>query len=59
MTFNHLKHHNISYGEHFKNSMSYSFKSLKASLYFFIHAFIPDTFEDSGSKTIVKLSNEF
>jgi hypothetical protein len=50
--FKHLQELNITYTEHFKNSMSYSIQSLKASFYFFIHAIYPDAFEFDGSRQI-------
>lgn len=53
----HLKNKNISYGKHFKQSMKFSGKSLKASMYFFIHAISPNTFETNGSNVISKLNN--
>ena len=55
--FNHLNDKNCSYFEHFKHAMYYSLVSLKASFYFFIHAFIPDLFTESGSTTINGLNH--
>ena len=57
--FKHLQQLNITYASHFKNSMSYSFKSLRASCYFFIHAFYPDVYVYNGSKTICELNKVF
>ena len=54
---NHLQKHNISYFAHMKHSLYYSYQSIKASTFFFIHAFIPDIFEYSGSKTIRGILN--
>jgi hypothetical protein len=48
----HLSDMDVSYTEHFKQSMKYSGRSLKASFYFFIHAIAPDVFKTSGSDTI-------
>ena len=53
----HLEDNNQTYFEHLKNSLSYSWKSTKASFYFFIHAFIPCIFTSSGS-TIIKEVHE-
>jgi len=52
----HLEYANQSYFEHFKDSIVYSAKSLKASVFFLIHAFIPNTFQHSGSQTIEELN---
>lgn len=57
MKFKHLEENNQSYLEHFKDSMSYSFTSLKCSGYFFIHAFFPDIFTDNGSSNIENLNS--
>jgi len=51
----HLKKNNQTYFEHFKDSISYSGKSFKASLYFLVHAFIPDLFQYTGSAIIYDL----
>lgn len=52
----HLEFAGQTYLEHFVDAMKYSGKSLKASLCFFIHALIPDTFTQSGSQCIHELS---
>ncbi len=57
MEFNHLILNEQTYFSHFKNSMLYSYISLKASFYFFIHGIYPDIFEFNGSKTIYTLYN--
>ena len=51
----HLQDTEQTYYQHWKNSMSYFCKSCKASLYFFIHAFIPCVFTSSGSDTVKEL----
>ena len=56
--FKHLQELNITYTEHFKNSMSYSIQSLKASFYFFIHAIYPDVYLTNGSNTIKQFTFE-
>jgi len=55
--FHHLKIVRQSYWEHFFYAMSYSFTAFKASVFFFIHAFIPDLFEFNGSKEIELLNS--
>lgn len=52
----HLKENNITYYNHFKRSMIFSYKSLQASLCFFIHAIYPNIYEDTGSQIIIELS---
>jgi len=54
--FNHLKHVKQSYLEHFQDSSTYCYISLKASFYFFIHALWPDMYECNGSETISELN---
>ena len=53
----HLEKNNQTYFEHFKDSMSYSGQAFKASFYFFIHGFVPETFQSNGSDTIFYLNN--
>ena len=53
--FKHLEENDISYKHHFYNSMGYCLMSLKSSFYFFIHAFLPNTFEYDGSHEILDL----
>ena len=50
--FNHLDYVGQTYTEHFSDSMSYSWSSLKSSFYFFCHGFYPSVFETNGSDTI-------
>lgn len=54
--FKHLEFANQTYWQHFGDSMSYFFQSCKSSFFFFFHAFWPDIFITSGSKTIHNLS---
>ena len=54
--FDHLIFANQSYLEHFKDSISYCGQSLKATTFFFIHAFWPDFYTQAGSNTIHDLS---
>ena len=54
--FKHLAFANQTYFEHFKDAIKYSFISLKASFFFFCHAFWPDIFIKTGSDTIHDLS---
>lgn len=53
----HLQQVNQTYFQHFKHSIYYSCQSLKATLFFFIHAVVPNVFVDNGSKTIAELNN--
>lgn len=54
--FKHLVFANQTYFEHFYDAIKYSLISLKASIYFFCHAFWPDLFAKTGSDTIHSLS---
>lgn len=54
--FNHLQKIKQHYLEHFCEAMSYSFMSLRASCYFFVHSFYPDLFEFDGSMQIEQLN---
>jgi hypothetical protein len=56
MEFKHLEYINQNYYEHLYDALSYSFASLKASAYFFIHGFFPDLFEFDGSNQIQNLN---
>ena len=51
----HLQEANQSYFTHWKNSMSYFCKSIKASFFFFVHAFFACLFTHSGSETVAEL----
>jgi hypothetical protein len=55
MSSSHLQFANQTYFEHLKDSMKYSWKSLKASFFFFIHGIVPDVYTDAGSVEIHKL----
>lgn len=51
----HLRHATVkaqTYFEHFKDSIQCSWRSMKASFYFLVHAFSPDNCTTSGSKDI-------
>ena len=50
MIFEHLKIVNQTYFEHFKDSIYFSFKALKASFCFFIHAIYPDIFDNTSNE---------
>lgn len=54
---NHLNFANQTYFEHFKDSITYCGKSIKASFFFFVHAIWPDLFTQSGSQCIHELSD--
>lgn len=56
--FRHLILANQTYWEHFCDSFGYFKTSLQASFYFLCHAFWPDIFEKSGSKTISELNDK-
>ena len=49
---------NKTYWENNKESLKYSFKAFKASIYFLIHAFIPNKFKTKGSREVSKIHNE-
>lgn len=53
----HLEYANQTYLEHLKDSMKFCSQSLKASCYFFCHGLVPDSNQQSGSKTIEELHN--
>ena len=50
--FIHLNEDNKTYYEHFKETMTHSTKSFKASFMFFIHAIWPDVYTESGYSEI-------
>lgn len=54
---NHLDFAGQTYYEHFVDAIKYSCKSFKASFFFFVHAFIPNVFTQSGSNCIHELSD--
>jgi len=56
--FRHLTFANQTYWQHFCDSFGYCKTSLCASFYFFCHAFFPDIFEQSGSKSISDLHDK-
>lgn len=53
----HLEEAAQTYMEHFKDSISYSLRSIKATFYFFVHAISPDTFTKKGSDEIFELND--
>lgn len=53
----HLDFAGQTYLEHFTDAMKYSGKSFKACFLFFIHAFVPDLFTQSGSNCIHNLND--
>ena len=53
--FKHLKDVNMTYKNHLKESMRYSFKALQSSYYFFIHGIYPDIYTYNGSTNTKKL----
>jgi hypothetical protein len=59
MKFEHLDDVNQTYFGHFGHAMMYSYKSLKCSFYFFIHAIWPDCFVHHGSESIKELHEHF
>lgn len=56
--FQHLQKINQTYLQHFKDAVSYSYVSQKASLYFILHALYPDMFMTNGSSEIAKLHEQ-
>lgn len=57
LPISHLEKNKQTYSEHFHDSMSYSLLAFKASFYFCIHAFIPESFQTNGSNTIFELND--
>jgi hypothetical protein len=51
----HLKYAKQNYFSHFIDTVNYSFTSLKASVFFIIHGFIPCIFTKKGSDIIHQL----
>ena len=51
-TFNHLKEKNITYMEHFRQSLNLAKMSLLATIIFIIHAIYPDILVESGSNIL-------
>lgn len=56
MESKHLNYVKQEYFEHLVDAFGYSFASLKACVYFFIHGLIPDLFEFNGSNEIQNLN---
>ena len=54
--FRHLEQVDQTYSEHFKDAMRYSWRSLKCSFKFFIHALWPDVFKTDGSREVMELN---
>ena len=55
--FIHLQDDNKTYFEHFKETMTHSTKSFKASVMFFVHAIWPDAYTKSGYSEISEISD--
>lgn len=55
--FKHLAFANQTYYEHFCDAIKYSWCSLRASFYFFCHAFWPDIYIKAGSDSVHELSD--
>ena len=51
----HLKEINMSYFQHMKCALGYAKKSGKITVYFLIHAFLPDVWVTKGSNHLKKL----
>ena len=49
---NHLSENNMSYIQHMKCALGYAKESGKAMVYFFVHAFLPNTLIKNGSSKI-------
>ena len=54
----HLKNVRQTYRKHFKDSIKYSWISLKCSFYFLCHAINPDSNVEKGSESINLLDKE-
>lgn len=55
--FKHLAFADQTYYDHFCDSIKYSWRSLRASFYFFCHAIWPDIYIKAGSDSVHELSN--
>jgi len=55
MTFKHLSDVNQTYTQHMKDSMKYSWSSLKSAFYFFCHGLLPCVYEHEGSDNVSRL----
>lgn len=53
----HLKTVNLTYFQHLRGALYFSFQSFKASVVFFIHGFFPDYLIYTGSNIIESLNN--
>ncbi len=58
MIFNHLQDVNQTYFEHFRDTLCYSYLSLRACIFFLIHGIYPDIFIKSGSTTIHNINEK-
>lgn len=56
--FKHLNFAGQTYLQHFRAAMGYSWRSFKASFFFFTHALWPDIFQQTGSREIINLGDE-
>ena len=54
----HLKEKKMSYCTHFKNAISLSFHSARASLALLIHGFVPAWCKNTGSSIILTLAED-
>lgn len=52
MNITHLQENNVTYFQHMKRSLKYSFRSLRASCVFLIHGCFPFCFEYDGGQII-------
>jgi hypothetical protein len=53
----HLQVSNLSYFDHMKGAFNFSYQSLKASIFFFIHGLFPNYFIYTGSNIISSLND--
>jgi hypothetical protein len=56
MRFQHLLDYHQTYFSHLQDAWSFSARSLKASIAFFIHGLYPDIFVSTGSNEIKDLA---
>lgn len=54
----HLQTVNLSYYQHLRGALYFSFQSFKAGVVFFIHGFFPNYFIYTGSNIIESLNNK-
>ena len=57
-TLKHCREYNITWYEHMRRSIGWSFMMLKASIALMIHSFFPWLFEFYASEKIIRIAGE-